>query len=499
MFEAEAFEQSPAMTFEVSGGSKMGVATERITTEQAQRVILAQEGQFCDVKAIEILPGKLTKALSAFANSDGGDLYLGIDEVGTDKQRVWRGFVNPEAANAHVQTFETFFPLGADFLYEFLKCDTLPGLVLHALINKTKGIRNASNDIPYIRRGAQSVPANTDEQLQQLRYTKGIASFESETVDVPKEIVTDSDVITEFILEVVPTTEPEKWLRKQILLRDELPTVAGVLLFADEPQAAIPKHCGIKVYRYKTKEQEGFREVLAFDPKTVEGNLYGQIREAVKLTSEIVESIPKMGDEALEYVKYPTEALHEIITNAVLHRDYSIADDVHIRIFDIRVEVQSPGRLPAHITVENILDERFARNGQLVRILNKFPDPPNKDVGEGLNTAFSAMKQLGLKAPVIREDANAVLVIIKHEPLASPEEAIMDYLQSHDTINNSKAREITHITADHRIKTIFGRMVKKAMIEQVPGTRTSNTSYRKPMGGAAGSDDVVSNSYASPI
>ena len=68
-----------------------------------------------------------------------------------------------------------------------------------------------------------------------------------------------------------------------------------------------------------------------------------------------------------------------------------------------RIEVQSPGRLPAHITPQNILTERFARNGAIVRLLNKFPDPPNKDVGEGLNTAFEKMHQLGLKSPDIEE------------------------------------------------------------------------------------------------
>ena len=103
----------------------------------------------------------------------------------------------------------------------------------------------------------------------------------------------------------------------------------------------------------------------------------------------------------MEAVQYPEVTLHEIITNAVLHRDYSVADDVHVRVFDNRIEVESPGRLPAHITPENILTERFSRNGNLVRWINKFPDPPNKDVGEGLRTAFAAMNQLKLKEPEI--------------------------------------------------------------------------------------------------
>ncbi|HYA47572.1 MAG TPA: ATP-binding protein [Burkholderiales bacterium] len=90
--------------------------------------------------------------------------------------------------------------------------------------------------------------------------------------------------------------------------------------------------------------------------------------------------------------------LDSLCTNAVLHRDYSIAADVLIRVFDNRVEVESPGLLPGHVTVKKILDEQFARNRILVRLINKFLEPPDKDVGEGLNTAFKATQKLRLKA-----------------------------------------------------------------------------------------------------
>ncbi len=113
-----------------------------------------------------------------------------------------------------------------------------------------------------------------------------------------------------------------------------------------------------------------------------------------------------------------------------MHRDYGIADDIHIRIFDNRVEVLSPGTLPAHITPDNILNERFARNATVVRLINKFPDPPNKDVGEGLNTAFTAMREMKLKPPTIEQVGGYVKVSLKHEVLATPEEIIVKYLQT---------------------------------------------------------------------
>ena len=285
-------------------------------------------------------------------------------------------------------------------------------------------------------------------------------------------------MIERFIKEVVPTTMPEPWLKKQNLLREERPTVAGTLIFAEEPQAALSKHCGIKIYRYKTRESEGHRDLLAENPTTVEGDLYSQIASAVKITTQITETIPKFGGNRFETVKYPPETLHEILANAVLHRDYSTKDDIHIRIFDDRVEIQSPGRLPANITPKNILEQRFARNGVIVRILNKFPNPPNKDVGEGLNTAFVKMEELGLKPPVIKELENAVLVVIRHEALASPEEIIFEYLKVNPSIKNAKAREITHTMSDFRIKGVFKRLRQADKIEKVPGTRTSSTAWR---------------------
>ena len=458
----------------------MTINVELISPEQAIRILEIEEGQFAELKSTSVGPKQLTKIISAFANSDGGDLYIGISETGLSNKFTWDGFINQEAANSHLQVFESLFPLGTDYQYEFLRETNLPGLVLHVLINKSRSIKEASNRLPYIRRGAQSLPVDTPDAKKKLEYTKGIASFEDEAINVPIDFLTDSNVTKKnFIRHVVPSAKPESWLKKQALLRGDKPTVAGVLLFTDEPQAQIPKRCGIKVYRYKTTESEGFREALVFTPITIEGCLYDQIKEAVKCTTENVEGIQKMGESGLESVNYPPETLHEIITNAVLHRDYALADDVHIRIFDNRIEIQSPGRLPAHVTVDNILSERFARNGAVVRILNKFPDPPNKDVGEGLNTAFNAMHQLGLKEPTIKEKDSYVLVTIRHETLASPEEAIMDFLDKNPTIKNSQAREVTHVRADYQIKNIFGRMVSAGMIEQVEGTRTSGTAYRK--------------------
>ncbi|QDV31999.1 Divergent AAA domain protein [Planctopirus ephydatiae] len=457
----------------------MPITTFQISEKQRDQLLFREESHFCDLKSREIAPGKLTKSIAAFANADGGELFIGISEDKTTGVRTWTGFESLEAANGHIQPFEKLFPLGTDFDYSFLYCESAPGLVLQVQIRKTQEIKRATDGEVYLRRGAQNLPINTTEGLRHLEYTKGLASFENELVDVPIDIIENSLPTLEFMLGVVPAAEPGPWLAKQWLIRNGKPTVAGLLLFAESPQAILAKRSGIKIYRHKTREAEGTRETLAFTPITIEGNLYSQIHAAVSRTTAVVEDIKRLGEETLEQVQYPSEALHEIITNAVLHRDYSIADDIHIRIFDNRVDVESPGRFPAHITVENILAERFSRNGTIVRIINKFPDPPNQDVGEGLNTAFAAMRQIGLKPPRIEERPNSVLVSLKHEPLASPEQLILEFLEKNDSIRNRQARDICNIGADYIIKRIFGLLGDRGLIEQIPGTDRSTTAYRR--------------------
>lgn len=457
----------------------MPIATHQISEAQRNQILYREESHFCELKSRDIAPGKLSRTIAAFANADGGELFIGISEDRASGTRSWQGFENIEAANGHLQPFEQIFPLGNDFEYSFLACDGSAGFVLQVQVRKTQEIKRGTDGEVYLRRGAQNLPVNTPDTLRRLEYTKGLASFESEIVDAPPELIENSVPALEFMLGVVPTAEPGPWLSKQRLLRDDKPTVAGLLLFAETPQAVLAKRSGIKVYRYRTRDSEGSRETLAFTPITVEGHLYAQIHDAVARTTSVVEEIRRLGDKSLEEVQYPNEALHEIITNAVLHRDYSIADDIHIRVFDNRIEVESPGRLPAHITLENILSERFSRNGTIVRIVNKFPDPPNQDVGEGLNTAFAAMRQIGLKPPRIEERANSVLVSIRHEPLASPEQLILEFLEENDSIRNRQARNVCNVGADYVIKRIFGQLVDRGLIEQIPGTERSTTAYRR--------------------
>jgi ATP-dependent DNA helicase RecG len=99
-------------------------------------------------------------------------------------------------------------------------------------------------------------------------------------------------------------------------------------------------------------------------------------------------------------------------------------------------------------------------------------------LGEGLNTAFQKMKEWRLKAPEIVEDGNYVRVIIPHIPLASPTEAILEFLQTHATITNRQAREITGIRSENLVKIEFYKLRDQDRLEMVPGLKGPAAAWR---------------------
>jgi ATP-dependent DNA helicase RecG len=474
-----------------------------IAPSEVDKILQLEESHYLDMKSAEIKPAKLSETISAFANTSGGEVFVGIGEKKENGVAIrrWSGFPNMEAANAHIQVLDGMGPLGNHYRASFLSVPgregSHPGHVLHLTIAKTREILRATDGRPYVRRNASNIRIDTDEGLQRLKLDKGITTFEDEVVAVKADVITNSKTMLKFVLAVVPSAEPEEWAESQFIANDNNPTVAGVLLYADQPQAALPKRSAIKIFRYKTREEEGSRETLAFDPVTVEGPIYDLITEAVRGTKKLVEGIQRLGVNGLENVIYPDETLHEIVTNAVLHRDYSILSDIQIRIYDNRIEVESPGRLPGHVTTENFLREQSARNPKIVRLINKFPNPPNKDVGEGLNTAFEAMKRLRLKQPEVEETDHSVVVYISHSPLASPEETVLGYLRTHDEITNRIGRDLTGIRSENSMKDVFLRLKRRNLIEQVPEKRGNLASWRNCTGAKV--DDQGDASVDQPI
>jgi ATP-dependent DNA helicase RecG len=151
--------------FRIEGATQEmnGIQIIPISDAEVRKILTIEEGHFVDVKAIETSPGRLTKAIAALSNAEGGELFIGIDEGGVKKGRRWRGFSNQEAANAHIQVFEQLFPLGTDYKYDFLGNDHQTGLVLKIQVAKTRDIRGHGSAGVVLRQANENANVNSEQ------------------------------------------------------------------------------------------------------------------------------------------------------------------------------------------------------------------------------------------------------------------------------------------------------------------------------------------------
>jgi ATP-dependent DNA helicase RecG len=453
-----------------------------VANEEANLLAL-DEDHFLDLKSSLSKPAKLQQFFVSFANTDGGELYIGIEDKKFTGERI-AGYATHEAANSMVDTLlhqTTPEVEGVDA--EFIDFGSR-GLVLHLTIPKSEKVHYTSDDECYKRLNAATIRLKK-EAITQLQYSKGQISFER-TPALGCEIgdLLSSDYFPEYLTKIQAKLTPSIFLQKQkLVIHDygvERPAIAAVLLFADEPQALMHTRCAIKLYRLRTSSDEYKREQLVDQPVTIEGPLELQIKRVLEWGKAVLHGANYRANGHLVSLEYPVDALKEVLVNAVIHRDYSLNDDIHIRVYDNRVEVQSPGRLPGYITTKNILKERFARNPAVVRLLHKLPDPPNKDIGEGLDTVFNKMHEAGLVAPTIEERDNCVVVTLKHQRLASLEDLIDEFLDTHDFVTNRDVRELSGQASENRVKSALQRLRKMNKIEPLdPNARPFEFKYRR--------------------
>lgn len=355
------------------------------------------------------------------------------------------------------------------------------GLAALVSITKSASVHRALGGQVWIRRGAQVLQL-TGQDIVDLTLSKGALSYEDQFLDrFTLDDLVEQDELLSFLEAYSPATDPVNFAARQHLVNRDTKTVsvAGAVLYADTPSAVIPKKASVKVARYTTSEPQPRREHLDAVPRTIEGPAQDLINETLEVVTEMVEAVTILQpDGTMAPARYPPEALKEIIVNAVIHRDYNVSDDILVFVFDNRVEVRSPGGLPGHMTLDNLLTDRFSRNPTIVRLLNKYPDPPNKDIGEGLDTVLSTMAKAKLSAPKFAVEKNSFVVYLGHTPLARPEEIVLEYLQSHDEITNAIARGLCAIPSENAMKRVFLGLAKAEKIERVPGRGGGSAAWR---------------------
>ena len=423
------------------------------------KALLEEESYNFDCKRLKDKLTKVLETVVAFANSDGGVIALGLEDPdkAQGRDRVYGIQENPmnwDELRRLIRSRITESELLACEPAEVgctLRDGTIGSVVL-LRIEKSTRIHSIVDDGTFVRlqKGNKQLTA---PEINELSFARGTITAESQLEHVDFDLL-NTDYWRAYAQQRRLTRPIDEAMLNVGLAKRAgdgkiLPIRAAVLLFAEEPSGLLAAKAAVRIFHYRGNRVETDPNTnLLKPPFTVSGPLIRQIQDATEAVVRELASGIQMGPLGFEIVqKYPLRVIREAITNAVIHRDYHLMADIHIRIFSDRIELESPGLFAGPITARNI--ERmgaYNRNPQLASHLREFPNPPNLDAGEGVRMMFGTMRETGLYPPIYltrpRIERQSVLVQLLNGNRPSLWEQVSDYIDRNGSVGNAEVRQL---------------------------------------------------------
>lgn len=196
-----------------------------------------------------------------------------------------------------------------------------------------------------------------------------------------------------------------------------VPTLAGVLFFAHDPQRFYPSLTVTFLHLAGTEiAQSSADEPLYLDNRELRGRIPDIVEDAWGvLFSKMARRGVIAGVRRTEEPQYPQTAVREALVNAIAHRDYSRSGSfVQVRLFVDRLEVQSPGGLAGGLKVEDLVYEQYTRNPHIMRLLEDYGYVERR--GVGIDQMVHAMREANLPEPEFDDRGTSFWVTLHGDP-----------------------------------------------------------------------------------
>ena len=330
-------------------------------------------------------PDDLADELAAFANSSGGVCLLGVADrpreilgVPLDRLDTVVVFIRQLCTDLIKPAISPFIsrlwlPASTGEKLPVVKIDVPRSLFVH---NSPGG---------YLHRIGDAKQTMSPEYLMRLFQQRGqvrLIRFDEQIVPEAKAEDLSPDLHERFR---TPRSgdEPEEMLRKLHMVRADTdgtprPTVAGVLMAAEDPRRWLP-NAYIQAVAYRgTAIKTGTNDPYQLDAADITGPLDAQITGACRFVARNMKIAAFKDMGRVDLPQYDMTAVFEAVVNAVAHRDYSIhGSKIRLRMFADRLELYSPGAIANTMTVENLPHLQASRNEVLTSLLAKLPVPTN--------------------------------------------------------------------------------------------------------------------------
>ncbi|TFH53028.1 AAA family ATPase [Actinomyces viscosus] len=373
--------------------------------------LVGREGKTLELKRDLSSSAGPLRTITAFANSAGGRLVVGVDDDGTVI-----GVEDPLAEEERI----------ASLIDDWISPQLVPAIDLVTLGSKTVLVvdvplstrrphyitRQGPETGVYVRLGSTTRQADPALVAELERNARGIAF---ENLPEPRAALADLDLTVLSELRG-RTTNMDDLLALGLAVRQgdqSVPTYAGLLAACPDPTRFLPSawvQCG---------RLRGPHGTDIFDQVEIHGPIPLAVDQAVEFLLKHAYKTAVFGEvRRRDVYSIPVEPIREVIVNALVHASYAEpGTPIRIGFYDDRIQVDSPGLLVPGMTIDTMRRVSRLRNPALARIFREAGIM--EQWGTGIQRVFEQVAQAGLPEPVIEEIVDRVRVTIhvsNHNP-----------------------------------------------------------------------------------
>lgn len=452
---------------------------------------------------VAFLPAKsntraIAETLAALANADGGLALLGVTAKGSVQRSIDVDRLRDVVIEAGLLTDP---PLILPSAYV---AETTGGDVVVAQVPPGLPHIYSLQGMFLTRTGAFNRPLTTPE-LRRLLLERGEAGYEQQTPSGATLADLDQTRIERYLdhIALAPDEAPlQALLARGCITPAEMqalaeqaspdssepdrfaPTVAGLLLFGNDPQRFL-RSAEIICVRYASAQMSD-----EFERADIKGTLPEQIRLAEAfVVNNMRRGMRITGMAREENTEYPIAVVREAIVNAIAHRDYSIrGEGIRILMYRDRLEIYSPGKLPGHVTLENLAEERYSRNEAVVAVLSDLGYIER--LGYGIDRMMATMEDAGLPEPLFEEMVAGFQVTLRsasdelvssqpeaqrwpHGYLNGRQERALVFVREHERITNSDYQQLAPDVSAETIRRDLADLVAKNLLIRIGSKRAT--------------------------
>lgn len=472
-----------------------------ITESELIKIVAAAIDDNTETEKVEFkdarqgIPRELWRPISSFSNSPGGGLIVfGIAQQTGGITRIVGGLDLATLQEKVVSYLREKMKYHGDYSLRVFELDgqKLLALLLCETQRESKPCYYQDLGMPRgacIRAGNTNRPITEEELRSFLRYSPQYKYDRSIASDTNLELLSREKIAQYLEKSAIRTGRRfsstlsfEKVLKNLGVIAEQkgkqFATVGGYLTFAKNPPQEIEQFSRyiVRCVRYAG----GTSSTPIIDQKDVDGTLDFQIDEIHKFILKNISMGAKIvGTKRVEDFEYPTDAIREIVANAIIHRDYMITGTyTQVVVFTDRIEISNPGTLPPGITIENLKESQFSRNEVIANLMRGLDYM--EEFGRGIDLIYARMAEYKLVKPLFKNRSNTFKVTLlgpRFEKLNERQVEIWDYLQEFSQINIRTATKlfpkISRATINNDLKglVVIGLIMPKG---------ASNITYYEP-------------------